>query len=368
MDIAGRRLRNGRLIERRFEEPDQVVGWFGAVQAQDYQGAKWALSLRLQGTTDAELDLAFDRGEILRTHVLRPTWHFVTPDDLRWLLALTAPRVHKANGHRCRQLELDEATLGRGDEAIVQALEPGQPLVRKELAEALEANGVNTEGQRLAYLLMHAELEGLICSGPRRGKQQTHTLLDMRVPPAPSLSLEESLARLTSRYFTSHGPATVRDFAWWSGLTVREARKGLELAGPDLENATLEGTEYWFGRGSSRPPKSPTYSRGNSPLVHLLPNFDEHFVAYRDHGPSVDPRAPSLLRELNSPALGPHLVAVNGMVVGGWGRKVRREWVELRVDLRVRLDELELRALAGAAESYGRFIGLPPRVQLSINV
>jgi hypothetical protein len=174
LDIAHQRLLNQHIARAPFKQPSDVVNWLVAVQAQDYFGAKWALGLRLQDTHDADIDRAFNAGTILRTHVMRPTWHFVTPADIRWLLALTAPRVHAVNAARYRQLELDSATLKRGHKALIKALQGGQHLTREELSNALEKAGVApAQGQRLAYIVMHAELDGLICSGPRRGKQFT---------------------------------------------------------------------------------------------------------------------------------------------------------------------------------------------------
>jgi len=246
LDIAQQRLYHQRLIADPFEKPVDVVDWLVAVQAQDYFGAKWALGLRLRDAHDADLDRAFNAGEILRTHMLRPTWHFVTPIDIRWLLALTAPRVNAANAAMYRKLELDNATLKRGYKAMTKALQSGQHLTREELSEALGKAGIAATGQRLAYIVMHAELDGLICSGPRRGKQFTYALLEERVPPVAPLKRAEALATLTQRYFASHGPAMAQDFAKWSGLTTADAKLGLDMVGTQLQRETLNGAEYWF--------------------------------------------------------------------------------------------------------------------------
>jgi hypothetical protein len=183
-DIAHQRLINQHIAAAPFEKPSDVVNWLVAVQAQDYFGAKWALGLRLQDAHDAEIDRAFNAGSILRTHVMRPTWHFVMPTDIRWLLALTAPRVHAVNAHRYRELELDDATLKRSRKVLTKALQGEKQLTRDELRDALQAAKIAADGQRLAYIVMAAELDGLICSGARRGKQFTYALLDERVPPA----------------------------------------------------------------------------------------------------------------------------------------------------------------------------------------
>jgi DNA glycosylase AlkZ-like len=230
LDVAQRRLRNERLVGPAFAAPADVVSWLGAVQSQDYGGAKWAVAQRARGCSDADVEEACDRGDIVRTHVMRPTWHFVTSADARWMLELTAPRVHAANAYYYRQLELDERVFTKSHAALAAALRGGRHLTRVELGHALERAGIRAAGTRLAYVLMRAELDAVICSGPRRGKQFTYALFDERVPASKPLARDQALAELVRRYFASHGPATVQDFAWWSGLTVADGTKGIDLA------------------------------------------------------------------------------------------------------------------------------------------
>ena len=353
MDIAAHRLRNQRLVGARFHAPWDAVRWLGAVQSQDYPGAKWALALRTRAVDDAALDRAFDAGAFLRTHVMRPTWHFVAPEDLRWLLALTSPRVHAVNGHMYRKLELDAALFRRAHARFTRALRGGRSLTRQELAAVLEAGGIEARGQRLAYVVMHAELDGLLCSGPMRGKQHTYMLLEERVAPAPALARDEALARLAQRYFTSHGPATVHDFAWWSGLTVADARESVSLVGSALERVELDGKTYWM----AGPPSA--LVEGDAPAVHLLPNYDEHVVAYRDHGPTLDPATAKALRDRTDGPLDVHLVARDGLVVGGWRRSLEKDSAAVNVDLLIPLRRPERAALRRAADDYGRFVGVP---------
>ena len=233
--IADRRLGSALLADGpRPAAPADVVRWFGAVQAQDFGPAKWSLGQRLPGTTDAEVQRAFDAGQFLRTHVLRPTWHFVTPDDIRWLLQLTGPRVHAANAYAYRRAGLDDHALAKAHDLLAEALDGGEHRTRKELAGVLGGAGLPTAGFALGYVLMHAELDGLICSGAMRGKHHTYTLLERRVPPAPARDPDEALAKLVTRYFTSHGPATAKDLRWWSSLTLRDIARGVELAGDRL--------------------------------------------------------------------------------------------------------------------------------------
>jgi hypothetical protein len=350
LPIAHQRLRNQRLTGAPFETVEEVVRWLTAVQSQDYGGAKWGIAQRSRNATNAALDHLFDEGAILRTHVLRPTWHVVLPDDIRWLLALTGPRVHAVNAHYYRLLELDDATLQRSDGVIANALRGGRQLTRAELAQVLHDGGISASGPRLGYLMMHAELDGLICSGALRGKQHTYALLDERVPASSPLDLDEALAELARRYFAGHGPATLRDFAWWSGLRIGDARTGVELARDKLESGTVDGTTYWSA-------DSTPVAAAPSSEAHLLPNYDEYLVAYKDHGIVFDPA----LREGQDVerVLGGHIVVVNGMVVGGWRRSVRAREAIVEMTLLRALDADEQASLQRSAASYGRFLELP---------
>ncbi len=258
---------NQRLTGCPFEQPEEVVRWLGAVQAQDYLAAKWALGLRLKEPTDASLDAAFNKGILLRTHVMRPTWHFLTPEDIRWMLALTAQRVHAANGTMYRKLELSPAMLTHCTDVLVKAMAGGRAFTREALRGVLEKAGIEVGiGQRLAYILMNAELNGEICSGPRRGKQFTYMLLDERALPARILARDEALAELVRRYFVSHGPATIQDFTWWSGLTVAEARLGLDGVKSQLVEESIGGKAYFF---SSSAPTRPEAGTAGVPAAQL---------------------------------------------------------------------------------------------------
>jgi hypothetical protein len=350
LNIAHQRLFSQRLTGTRLIDAADVVRWLGAVQSQDYAGAKWGLAVRMADTiTDAAVDEAFNAGRLVRTHVLRPTWHFVAPEDLRWLVALTGPRVQAANAGVYRRLELDDVVLRRARHTITQALRDQRYRTRSELGEALAARKIAATGQRLAHIMMHCELDGVICSGPLRGGKHTYALVEERIPPTPKRKRDEALAELARRYFTSHGPATAHDFAWWSGLTVQDARRGAQLADADLQTVALAGRTYWLSPAAA----------GDAiqlPVMHLLPNYDEHVVAYRDHAPSLDPRAPDALAGWGN-AQTTHLVARNGLVVGGWRRMLDGDHVTVRVRLHTPLKAAETRALRKAAAEYGSFSG-----------
>jgi hypothetical protein len=325
----------------------------GAVQSQDYAGAKWALGLRARpGVTDSVLQRLFDEGAILRTHVMRPTWHFVLPEDIRWLGELTGPRVRAGLRGRHRELEIDERVIAGAKSAFTKALAGGKHLTRPELGQALESAGIAPEGQRLPHLLMLAELGALIASGPRRGKQFTYALLEERAPNARRLDREAALGELACRYFRSHGPAQLQDFVWWSGLTAADARTAVRLAGTALGHEQLDGKDYWFD-----PMPGPAVDPAVS--AHLLPNFDEYTVAYRDRTaavPAARPFDPSMFAFGSILA---NVVIVGGLVRGAWRRTLVRGRVRIEIRLLDRLDRLELDAVEEAARRLERFLERP---------
>ena len=350
-DIARRRLNNQRLLKPLGNAPVDVVRFLGAVQSQDYSGAKWALGMRTRGVTDADVERAFAEGAILRTHVMRPTWHFVTPPDIRWMLALTAPRVKATMAYYDRKLELDDAVFRRSNAAIERALRDAKQLTRQELAKALRDARVDvTGGQRLGHLMLRAELDALICSGARRGKQFTYALLEERVPPAPSLQRDEALLELTRRYFTARAPATANDFAWWSGLTVGDAKRGIEIASDALQRELIEERVYWSAAGGALPPTT------RSPVAHLLPNYDEYFIGFKDRS-AIGQRLDSSQLVTGGDALTAHVVVVDGQLVGGWRRFANNPAV-VELKLITRLTSAETRAITTAANVYGSFLGM----------
>lgn len=344
------RLHATGLTGPRWDAPAAVVAWFGAVQSQDFAPAIWSLGHRVGGVGEDALLRACDDGALLRTHVLRPTWHFVTPADIRWLLALTAPRVHASSAYYYRQNELDEATRGRAADVLAAALAGGQQRTRTELREALTAAGIPCDGLRLGLLLMSAELEGVICSGARRGKQHTYALLDERVPPAPALSREEALATLTRRYFRSHGPATTADFRWWSSLTAADVKEGLALVGDDLVSGEVDGLTFWWA------PEVEDATALPSPTAHLLQAYDEYLVAYRDSQHVADPGGRARATVQERPVFNAALL-VDGRAAGRWKRTLTRRALTLEVALLDPLDAAETEALHAAADAYAAFLG-----------
>lgn len=359
-DVLSRRLHNQKLTSADRLTATELVAWLGAVQAQDYPAAKWALGLRGRGLGDADVEHAFNSGNILRTHVLRPTWHFVSPGDIRWMLSLTAPRVHALNAHYYRQAELDDKTIKKSCAIIERALAGGQHLTRVELAEHLSRAKITAEGLKLAYLMMHAELEGVICSGPRQDKHFTYALLDERAPKTTPITREEATARLVERYFSSHGPATIRDFTCWSGLLVRDARLGIELAGNALVEETIDGRLHWSAAATAAPAPAPA-KRRSSP-VYLLPNYDEYLIAYKDRPAADSTRAANM--EARSNGAFPHHLIIAGRLAGSWRRTVKANSVAIEVAPYKPLSKAHARAVEGETDCYGEFLNMP--VELTI--
>ncbi len=356
-ELTRRRLYNLRLAGPRFEKVSEVVRWLVAVQSQDYYPAQWMLALRMHSAREEDIERAYNDGEILRTHVMRPTWHFVTPDDIRWLLELTAPRVIMREAPYLRRLGVDEAVLKRSNDAIAHALEGGNHLTRQELKPFIESAGVAVkDNQMLNHLMMRAEVDRVVCSGPRRGKQFTYALFDEHAPSSRSLPPDEALAELTRRYFTSRGPATEYDFSNWSGLTVTDARRGLEMLGSELVCEEIDGRKYWYAPADAPAP-------ADSPRAFLLSVFDEYLCSYRDRRAMLAEEHVDRLLDRGNAALAA-VIVIDGQIVGAWKRKLKRRSVTLSFDFFQPLTAAERQAVEAEAAAYGEFLGLPVEMDL----
>jgi hypothetical protein len=345
-DILQLRLYNQLLARKKFKTAGEVVSWFGAVQSQDFEGAKWALGQRTEESTEAMIQQAYDTGQIIRTHVMRPTWHFVSPADIKWLLALTASRVNAASAGTFRQVQLDDKVFKSSNAIITKALQKGKPLTRNELKTALQQRKIRTDDIRMICLLLKAEIDGLICSGPRQGNQFTYMLLDDRISNAISFKKDEALAALTKRYFNSHGPATVKDFAWWSGLTITDAKKGIELVKPYLLNEKVENETFWFSFSMAAVTET-------KPTIHLLPAFDEYTVAYKNRN-FILHRAAATQSSLET--LNP-VILQKSQVIGKWKRVIDKKNVIIKTIPFVSLSQSANKNIWAVAKSYAKFIG-----------
>jgi hypothetical protein len=354
LEIAQRRLRNQLLAGKRTADPVDVVRHFGCVQAQEFAVAKWAVAQRAGSAVDADaMGRLVDDGAILRTHILRPTWHFVAADDIGWIQALTAPRVHAFSGYYYRQLGVDDELTARTNKVIVGALRGGNHLTRKEVGAALAAAGVEATGGRLAYIVMRAELDGLIANGPMRGKQHTYALIEERAPDRLELSPDQALAELTRRYFAAHGPATVKDFAWWSSLTVAQIKQGMALLGAELASETVNEQTFWFVPGD--PPGAEP-----SPTAHALPVYDEYWVAYRDSRWVTNLAGRSVGEGVD--LLVVHPLVLDSQLIGVWRLATSSREIVVTPQPVVRLTAAQRRAVETSFREYAAFAGRPVTV------
>lgn len=310
------------------------------------------------GTTEADVEDAIADGRIIRTWPMRGTLHFVAAGDVRWIRALLAPRAIARSAGRHAQLGLTDADFARARELLTGALVGGVALPRAEAMALLESGGMDTAGQRGYHILVFLAQDGLLCLGPMQARQQTFVLLDEWVPPAagesPAPDRGEVLARLASRYFEAHGPATLSDFAWWAGITKTDARVGLEAASRALECVKVDGAEHWVQHdavAASGP------SRSAPPGVHLLPGFDEYMLGYTDRSLQLGEHRDTYGSAVSANGAFSSTLVVDGRIAGTWKRALKRDRVEIAVRMFRDLTPSEHRGLATAIERYGRFVG-----------
>lgn len=307
-DIPAQRLQGQHLTALIYKKPKELVTWMGAMQAQDYGMAKWALGIRLREATQSVIQNAIDKGEVIRTHVLRPTWHFVSSEDVGWMLALTAPHLKASQTSRRRQLELTPDVMARSFKVMEKALGAGDHLTREELVNELGKAKINTTDQRAAHLLFYAELDCVICSGAMRGKKNTYAFFPLRVKGHKNMTRDEALSTLFTRYFQSHGPATLQDFTWWSGLPVRDAKKAMEIAGEQFHSGIIGNQKFWFS--------NKTLSKQTGTTVHLLPAFDEYIISYKDRSACLPVK--NHTDAISNNGIFKPVILANGMVIGRW--------------------------------------------------
>jgi hypothetical protein len=356
-EITALRLKSQCIDSSHCTTPQEVVAHMGAMQAQDYPMARWAVGKRLPGSTDRMVEDAIDRGEVIRTHLLRPTWHLVAARDVRWMLALTAPNIHASMRARHKDLGITPANMRKANGIIAKALLTDGAMTREEIASVLKRARIATEGDnRLAHILLCAELEGVVCSGPSKGKKQTFALFDERVPAASPLAREEALANLAGRFFASRGPATLADFVWWSGLRMNDARNALDLAKGGLRKEIIGGSEYWFQDGSVR-----ASNKRNG--VHLLPPFDEYMIGYRDRSAAItDVHLP---RAVSSNGIFRPIVVAQGRVVGLWRRITQKRNVLIEIESLVPAGSNLAKGIKSEADAVGRFLEVPVELKFA---
>lgn len=354
--ILSNRLHMQGLVNSSFKTPHDVVQSLGAVQAQEYAYAKWGLNIRIKkkNLTTIDIEESMTDGSILRTHVMRPTWHFVAPEDIRWMMMLTGPNVKKRISYYNKRLGLDDALFMRTNRILEKALRGNNYLTRKELDNILKKEGITTNVQKRAHIVSNAELDALICSGPLRGKQFTYALLEERVPHAKKWTREEALKELVTRYFASHGPATIQDFVWWSGLSTSDTKNGIERA--KLNHEEVGEQTYWF-----------TPLKGKAKDMHdtvfLLPIYDEYTIAYKNSRPLYYPPHPPSPVMRENVAFN-HAILADGIIVGMWSRILSPKGITIRARIFSRLDAHQTNSLREEVERYGEFFHLPTKLDI----
>lgn len=349
--ISKQRLHSQHISGDEFKTVKELVQWMGAIQAQDYSMAKYAIGVRLKNSTDRIIEEAINNGEIIRTHVLRPTWHFVTAEDVRWMLQLTAKNLNRALSSNNKRLELDEKTFTKANTIIEKLLRDGKHLTRKEIMQALEKKGIKTGDLRAGHIMFRAETDLVVCNGIKKDKQFTYALFDERVPYAKGLAKEEALAQLAQRYFLSHGPATVKDFAWWSGLSLKDATTGLESIKSKLKFEKYGDDVYWFSKQ--------TASKKNKSNITLLPAFDEFLISYKSREISLDMKhAP---RAFTNNGIFNPLIVHNAKVIGTWKPQYKKQ-IFITASFFNDPTEKQKQQTIKAVKEFGRFLQKPSQV------
>lgn len=352
-EISKLRLKSQGIAGTSFKTAKEVVAWMGAMQAQDSNMSKWAVGLRLSGATETLIESAISSGEIIRTHLMRPTWHLVSSDDVYWMLKLTAPQIIASSKTRWKQLELSESLFQKSFKIIEQALEGGKHTTRDQLLGELKKEGISTTEQRSSHILLRAELEGLICSGAMKGKQSTYALLEERVTKQQTFNKDEAVAELTKRYFKSHGPATLQDFIWWSGLSVSDAKKGFEVVKKSFISETIGTQTFWRS-------ESTNFDEIKKDLTYLLPAYDEFLISYKDRSPSIS--SDYLSTTISNNGIFWPVIVINSKVEGIWKRTIKKDKVLIETSMFQAPGKGLPERIKSSSKSYGHFLNLEVEV------
>jgi len=355
--VANIRLAGQQITTTKFKTPEQLVAWMGAIQAQDYNMAKWAIGVRLPDVTDKIIQTAIDKGKIMRTHLLRPTWHFVSADDIYWMLQLSAPRIKASIKTRNKQLGLTAKIISKSNSIIEKALAGGKHLTREELMARIEKARIRTEEYRSGHLMLEAELDGIVCSGSINGLKQTYALLEERIPKPKAITLEEALAKLAQKYFESRYPATLQDFIWWSGLSAANAKLGLEMIKSKFISETIGSQTFWMPFSFEKP-----NSRNES--AHLLPAYDEFTISYKDRSASLSLKDQKRLNTFNG--IFKPIIVINGNVAGMWKRTIKNDKVIIETKFFNKAfagKKLQKELLKDAALKLGNFLDKTPSIK-----
>ena len=322
--VGNIRMFSQQLINPMFDTPKDLVSWMGAIQAQDCVMSKWAVGIRLKSPSLQQVEKALESGEIIRTHILRPTWHMIAAEDIRWMLKLTGKRIRSTCLSWGKQVGIDEKMLLKSSSRLGKILENGRHLSKQEIGAELLLSETISDKNVLNCLLSLAEVDGLICNGTEKNKKHTYALMDERVPQGKDLHQDEMLAMLAQRYFRSHSPASLQDFVWWSGVSVTEAKHAIKLIEKELITDRFESEKLylhtqWTGLLHA------------DNIFHLLPPYDEYLISYKE-------RTHVLPKEYYRKAFNPYgifypVTLYNGRIVGNWKKATRKNQLLIETTL-----------------------------------
>ena len=355
IEISEAHLISQKIASSEFKSPGETVRWMGAIQAQDYAMSKWAVGVRLMDPDILNFQSAYDNGEIIRIHVLRPTWHLVSSDDIYWMLELSSPKVKSSLKTRHRQLELSDAIINMTQNILEKKLTGGISLTREEVAAEFNKEKIRTDENRLSHILFCAEMEGLVCSGPVKRDKLTYSLLHERVPQKKDLLKDEALAELAKRYFNSRSPATLEDFIWWSNLSATDARNALEFIKPCLMSETTDSGKYWF-------PDSFSSKKITGKQVHLLPAYDEFLISYRDRSSSLS--GVHNKKTISNNGIFYPTIVINGQVSGLWKRTMIKEKVIVSLYFFEPPQKHVLNLIINTVDTFGKFLNKTTEIDL----
>lgn len=345
--ISEARLSNQQITESNFKEVKDLVTWMGAIQAQDYNMAKWAIGLRLANSTDKTIEEALNKGEVIRTHILRPTWHFISPDDVSWMLDLTAEQIKSTMRSSDKLLGITKDIFEKSNIIIHDALTQNKYLTRKELSEFLNKANIKFKDPRAyRHIIFNAEIDGIVCSGPIQGEEQTYVILSRLVKKQRRYKKDEGLYELAKRYFTSHGPATLYDFSWWSGLRINDSQRAIELINKEFPSEKIGSKTYWF-------PQNTTHKNTQN-AIHLLPAYDEFIISYKDRSPSLQSRNQRKVSSVNG--IFKPIIVFNGEIIGTWKRISKKNTILIETTLFQAINKEAESSIEKEVEQYGLFL------------
>ncbi|WP_264535560.1 winged helix DNA-binding domain-containing protein [Flavobacterium sp. N1736] len=346
-EISYYRLAAQKLLETNSNSPQEIVHHLGAMQAQDYSMAKWAIGSRCNAT-EKEIEEAIDAAKIIRTHILRPTWHFVSAEDIYWMLDISGPQVQKMTISAAKKYGYDVQKLNQINAAIEKLLSGNNHLTREEIMQELNIKKSSGQDFLAAAIMMHAELEGLVCNGKMKGKQITYALLEERVSkPKTKLNKEEGLARLAKRYFESHGPATLLDFSWWSGFSPTICKQIINAIGLQLNSVAIENQTYWFGNQINK-------ENNFKESIHFLPAFDEILISYKSREASILLEHQS--RAFTNNGIFKPIILENSKVIGTWKRTMKKDHAKIETEFFNETESHKKAILFEGIKAFGNYL------------